>query len=150
MGKVFLSPRKEDYIKKAMGLYRRYGSSYRRFKEMIDGRLNGEKQAFRILRVVADEFPSIELLQKETEAEALDYLSTKKEDALRAIIRKVNRLDNNYGYRSMKEKEISYRWIDSRHPSCPFKASRIRTFGVDPEHVLSGNARKKRSYNHVD
>ena len=144
MGKVFYGPKgKGDYIEDAIRLWNCYGSSYRKFKKMIDGQRNGKKQAFRIPNEVMEEFPVIPLLQTKTEAEAHDYLKSLTEDSIKLIIRMIDRLEYNYGYRYMRERGVSYRLIDSRHPRCPFRSSGLMQIGVDPEHVMSGTARKK-------
>lgn len=147
MGKVFYGPKnKGDYIEDAMRLWECYSSSYRKFKKMIDGQKRGEKQPFRIPNAVIVEFPTIDLLQKQTEAEARDYLELLSESSIRLITRIVKRIEYNYGYRFMREQGISYRLLDIRHPSCPFRGLLKKQFGVDPDGVMSGNARKKSYY----
>ena len=147
MGKVFLgSPRKEDYIKEAMKLWDCYGSSYRTFKGMIMDQRNGKKQPYRIPNVAIVEFPTIDFLSMETPEEARRYLEVLEIASIRYIIRTVERLSDNYGYRFMRERSISYRFVDNRHPSCPFG----RTFGMDPDYVMSGAARRKRHFNNAD
>lgn len=147
MGEAFYYlGRKGDLIKEAVSLWNLYGGNYRLFKKMIEGRGDDQQSGVRIVRAIVDEFPFIRFLEMETEAEVLDYFNNLEESHIRIAIRAAKGLDTNYAYRTLKERTVDIRYLDKRHPKCPFRKTRKKDDASNPTHVMSGSLRKRSSY----
>ena len=143
MGEVFYGMRRKgDLIKEAVSLWDLYGKNYRLFKKMIEGR---EEPGKRIERELKDDYPFIPFLEIETETDVLEYLGNLEESNIRLAIRAAKSLDANYAYRTLKARTIDIRYLDSRHPKCPFRKTRKKD-NSNPTHVMSGMLRKRSSY----
>ena len=124
MGEVFYhEKRKGDLIEEAVSLWNVYGGNYRKFKQMIDSR--GDPHGIRIVRAVVEEFPRITFLELETEEDVREYLKYTDDSYIKIAIRKAKSLDTNYAYRTLKARSVDIRYLDKRHPKCPFRDTRI-------------------------
>ena len=108
----------------AMGLWMRYGHTYRTLRTEYEEALAERKQNGLPLRKVPNsilqEFPEIELLNKKTEDEAREYLLRLTESSIRTIISIIRDLQYNRAWNGMKANLIDSRYINSMHPKCPF------------------------------